>query len=106
MGQISEAVSPEDHFPRAFLFTCRARVLESSAGMVSPIFRELGPVIDRPFRLAAEYVVLISWSFDYDTLIGIAEQVEYDDRLTDIEKLGLESYITARENVLKGGPIN
>ena len=60
----------------------------------------------QPFRLASEYVILISWAFDYDTLVGIAEQVEYDTRLSPVDRLGLETYITAREDILKRGPIN
>ena len=60
----------------------------------------------KPFRLAAEYVILISWCFDYDTLAGLAEQVAYDERLNAPERLGLEGYIDARERILQRGPMN
>jgi len=61
---------------------------------------------DKPFRLPAEYVILIAWAFDYDTLAGLAEQVAYDERLSATERLGLEGYLDARERILQRGPLN
>jgi len=54
----------------------------------------------KPFRLAAEYVVLIAWAFEMETLSELAEQIEYDEGLSAVEKRALEGYVNARERSL------